>query len=262
VKITGVTASTIRGAALLAVGIVLVAAVPSAAVAGLPLGDRGLPETRSTQPLAAGVTLTRIVRGDRPATPRTIPTTTRGPWRVNVVTIDPARARGRVEAAHGPDLAGTETVPQLVRAAGALVGVNASFFAYDDHRYPGDPLGLAIADGQVLSEPAATDDREADLVVDGAGRVTIGRLRWTATLRNPGTGQELAVVGADRAVGVPAACAGWLDQGRCGLRGDAARFSSDFAATTPFGLGAEVVLDRTGCVVLAGGARGTPLQPG
>ncbi|TDD39379.1 phosphodiester glycosidase family protein, partial [Nonomuraea terrae] len=46
----------------------------------LPLGDADLAETRTTQTLADGVTLTRIVRGTDPAPADQINTTPRGPW--------------------------------------------------------------------------------------------------------------------------------------------------------------------------------------
>ena len=55
------------GAAVL----ILLAFVPTPATAAppatLPLGDPDLVETRTVQQLAAGVTLTRIVRGTEPA---------------------------------------------------------------------------------------------------------------------------------------------------------------------------------------------------
>ena len=67
------------------------AAAPVPAGQGLPLGDADLVETRTSQVLARGVTLTRIVRGTDPAPADQINTTPRGPWVVNVLTIDPRR---------------------------------------------------------------------------------------------------------------------------------------------------------------------------
>jgi hypothetical protein len=111
----------------------------------LPLGDQDLAETRTTQTLARGVTLTSIVRGTDPASADEINTTTRGPWRVQVLTIDPRTARGHLKATYGQDLAGTETVTDLVRSSGALAGVNASFFTFTASQlYPGTPVGLGL----------------------------------------------------------------------------------------------------------------------
>ncbi len=166
-----------------AVGVVALAAlvgvgapVPHAAAEGaeaadgdtLPLGDADLPETRSTRALAPGVTLTRIVRGAEPAPPEQINTTNRGPWRVHVLGIDPDEANGHLRATFGPDLAGVEQTTELVRFADALAGINASFFTFTaSQQYPGDPVGLGLFDGQLLSEPDASVD-EVDLVVDAA----------------------------------------------------------------------------------------------
>ncbi|MEV6297591.1 hypothetical protein AB0M41_46240 [Streptomyces sp. NPDC051896] len=98
-----------RAATLTAAALLLLLAPPAgrvtAAEATLPLGDLGLAETRTTQTLADGVTLTRIVRGTEPAPADQINTTTRGPWVVDVLTIDPRRARGQLKATYGPDLA-------------------------------------------------------------------------------------------------------------------------------------------------------------
>jgi hypothetical protein len=97
---------------------------------GLPIGDADLVETRSNQELARGVTLTRIVRGTDPAPADQINTTPRGPWVVSVLTIDPRKANGHLKTTYGPDLAQVEKTSDLVRTAGALAGVNASFFTF------------------------------------------------------------------------------------------------------------------------------------
>jgi hypothetical protein len=111
-----------------ALGLVPVAAAPASASGSvLPLGDADLTETRTSQAVAGGVTLTRVVRGTEPAPPGQINTSTRGPWVLNVLTIDPRRARGHLVAAYGPDMAQVEKTTELVRLAGAVAGVNASF---------------------------------------------------------------------------------------------------------------------------------------
>src|SRR6266542_3322668 len=132
----------------------------------LPIGDQDLVETRTSRVLANGVTLTQIVRGTDPAPADQINTTTRGPWVVNVLTIDPATSKGRLQTTYGPDLARVEKTSDLVRSAGAVAGVNASFFTFTASvQYPGDPVGLGISDGKLLSEPL-TDSTEANLLID------------------------------------------------------------------------------------------------
>ncbi|WP_433381978.1 phosphodiester glycosidase family protein [Actinoplanes sp. CA-142083] len=231
---------------------------PACPASSLPLGDADLAETRTTQTLARGVTLTSIVRGTDPAAAGEINTTTRGPWRVQVLTIDPRRARGHLQATYGKDLAGTETVTDLVRDAGALAGVNASFFTFTASQlYPGTPVGVGVYDGKLLSEPT-TDPAEADLVVDH-GRVAVGKLTWSGVVRNPRNGSSLALSTINEPPVVPAACP---DQLTCTVPGQVASFTSSFAAQTPSGAGSEVVLDKRGCVVRSGSTRGTALATG
>lgn len=241
-----------------------VAAAPAAAPsAPLPLGDTDLYETRTTRTVAKGVTLTRIVRGTAPAAPGDIPTTRRGPWVVSVLTLDPRRAPGRLEATHGPDLARVEPTTELVRDAAAIAGVNASFFTYTANRqYPGDPVGLHVSDGQLLSEPGA-DPNETDLLVDAAAkRLRIGRFGWSGQVRNRRTGAAVPLEFLNHPPVVPAACGLLPDPTRCTQPGDVVRFTPEFGATTPAGPGVEVVLDRRGCTVRTATVRGTALTAG
>ena len=226
----------------------------------LPLGDADLAETRTTTTLAKGVTLTRIVRGTDPAPADQINTTPRGPWVVNVLTIDPRKARGELKTTYGPDLAKVEKTSDLVRTAGALAGVNASFFTFTASAlYPGDPVGLGIFDGKLLSEPL-TDPAEANFVIDAkSNKAVMGHLRWTGTVKNPKTGTILPLEFVNHPPVIPAACATLPSQTSCTEPGDVTLFTPEFAATTPAGAGIEVVLDRDGCVERVAATRGTSL---
>jgi hypothetical protein len=248
--------------ACMALTVALIPAVrATAGTSGLPLGDPDLAESRSSQPLAAGVTLTRIVRGTDPAPPDQINTTTRGPWSVNVLTIDPRKARGHLEATFGPDLAAADPTTDLVRLSGALAGVNGSFFTFTANpQFPGDPVGLGLYDGGLLSEPT-TDPTETDLVVD-ADRVHFGPLRWSGVMRNRLTGDALTLEFLDHPPVVPDGCAMLTDQTQCPEAGDLVQFAPEFGAATPPGFGAEVVLDSHGCVVRTANTRGTHLENG
>jgi hypothetical protein len=227
---------------------------------GLPIGDADLVETRSSQALARGVTLTKIVRGTDPAPADQINTTPRGPWVVNVLTIDPRKATGHLKATYGADLARVEKISDLVKSSGALAGVNASFFTFTaDPQYPGDPVGLGISDGKLLSEPL-TDPTEANLLIDAkSNKVVMGHLSWTGTIRNLSTGTELLLEFVNHPPVIPAACATLADQTTCTAPGDVVLFTPEFAAATPSGAGVEVVLDRRGCVVRTSTTRGTTL---
>ncbi|MDQ7908157.1 phosphodiester glycosidase family protein [Phytohabitans sp. ZYX-F-186] len=229
----------------------------------LPLGDADLAETRTTKTLARGVTLTRITRGTEPAPADQINTTTRGPWVVNVLAIDPRRARGHLEATYGPDLGQVEPTTELVRGAGALAGVNASFFTFTaDPLYPGDPVGLGIFGGRLLSEPT-TDPAEVGFVVDAArDTVLMGHLSWTGSVRNRRTGAALPLEFLNHPPVVPAECAALTDQTLCTVSGDLVHFTPEFGPSTPSGAGVEVVLDRDGCPARTATTRGTSLAAG
>jgi exopolysaccharide biosynthesis protein len=231
--------------------------------ATLPLGDADLVETRTSQTLADGVILTRIVRGTEPAPADQINTTTRGPWVVNVLTIDPSKTRGHLAATYGPDLAKVEKTTDLVRTSGALAGVNASFFTFTaSAQYPGDPVGLGLFDGKLLSEPTA-DATEANFVVDAnSNRVLMGKLSWSGSVQNRETEATLPLEFINHPPVVPAACAALPDQTQCTVPGDVVRFTPEFAAATPSGAGVEVVLDGQGCVVRTSTTRGTALVDG
>ncbi|MFI7615090.1 phosphodiester glycosidase family protein [Nonomuraea terrae] len=243
-------------AALLAVAL-LPTGPAASAEAAVPLGAEGLAETRTTRALADGVTLTRIVRGAGRASTDEINTTTRGPWVINVLTIDPAETRGHLRATYGPDLAGTETTTDLVRSSGALAGINASFFTFSANpEYRGEPVGLGLYDGKLLSEPTTNPD-EADFVVDAdTNRVLVGRLSWSGSVRNERTGATLPLEYLNHPPVVPAGC---TDQTACTAAGDVVRFNPEFAAATPSGPGVEVVLDKRGCVVDTFTTRGRKL---
>ncbi|MFE2041212.1 phosphodiester glycosidase family protein [Streptomyces sp. NPDC059477] len=256
-------------AAALSLSLFLTPAAHASAAAGpsgqvtLPLGDPGLAETRSSRTLAPGVTLTSIVRGTEPASPDQINTTTKGPWAVNVLTIDPRRTDGHLTATYGPDLARTERTTDLVRQSGALVGVNASFFTFTaSQQYPGDPVGLGLYGGRLLSEPT-TDPAETSFVVDArTDRVLMGKLSWSGAVRNKQSGASLPLEFLNHPPVVPAGCATLPDPTACTAPGDVVRFTPEFAAATPSGAGVEVVLDRRGCVVRTERDRGTELAAG
>ncbi|QCU79252.1 sporulation domain-containing protein [Citricoccus sp. SGAir0253] len=187
-----------------------------------------------------------------------------GPVTVNVLTVDPRRFRGDVEATFGADLERTETTSAL--AEGAIAGVNAGFFVYgEQHGAPGDPAGAGAYDGRILSE--SVGDRPA-LVIDGSGRPRIERLRWEGEATAGST--EVALDGINRVPGLVRNCGGTGDTPTDAPRHDVTCtdadetvvFTPEFGASTPDGPGLEVVVDRRGAVVEVLGERGTALEAG
>lgn len=228
----------------------------------LPLGDPTLPETRETTVLAEGVTLTRIVRGRRLAREKRIPTTTRGPWRVHVLEIDPTVAAGTLKSTHGRDLARVDKVSSMAPGVGALAAVNASFFTFSaDPRYPGNPVGLGIYDGELLSEPTTSGAEVSALLDSRDGSIAMDRYRWRGQMLNRETGLALPLQHLNQPPVVPAGCRKLRTPTRCDRPGDTTHLSPRFSRATPAGKGVEVVLDAQGCVVRRTLLRGTTLKP-
>ncbi|MGQ0844606.1 MAG: phosphodiester glycosidase family protein [Sporichthyaceae bacterium] len=222
----------------------------------LPLGPSSLKESRSTVAVAKGVTLTTVRRGE----PRK-----RGrqgaSWVVRALTIDPKVAKGSLGTTYGPSVAGTTPTTKLTREADALVGVNASFFALGS-RLPGNPVGLTIDRGRVLSEPSGMK-REVTLLVDSAkNSLRIERVKWSAKVRDAGGNHTLRLDKVNAVPRVPSACRTAASQARCESRGQMAAFTAKFGKRTPSGVGTEILLDRDGCAVKVAAKRGLRLGKG
>lgn len=192
----------------------------------------------------------------------------RGPWTVNVVTIDPRRFHGRLEGSFGPDIERRETPSWLAQWTGASVSVNAGFFVLDPRAgAEGDPAGAGVYDGRVESESVGS---RPVLVLDDHARDTeVVRPRWTGTVRLPsGT---VPLDGINRVPGLIRNCGGTPDDlptalplhdTTCTDADELVTFTTAFGASTPGGPGAEAVLDRHGRVLRVATQRGTALQPG
>ena len=172
---------------LAATATLLVAAATGAAAAG---EREGVGAAASAVEVEPGVEWTTIVRE-------------RGPVRVNVLAVDPARVRGVLS---NDKIAGRERVSAMGRRVGAVAGVNGTFF-----RPSGDPVGVLAVDGELLSEsvdgrsalvlPAATAEGSA-----AAARPLIAPVRFTGRVYVNGRSRE--VDGVDRTRGLIPACGG------------------------------------------------------
>jgi exopolysaccharide biosynthesis protein len=83
---------------------------------------------------------------------------------INVLLIDPSRTRLELGRAHDK-MAGTETTSSIVRRRGALAGTNGSYFRTDGP-YRGEPAGIVLRAGKLLSEPSR---KRPGLAVSGKG---------------------------------------------------------------------------------------------
>jgi exopolysaccharide biosynthesis protein len=100
---------------------------------------------QSFQTVAAGVEHLKLTRGYKSDNEST------GPWSINLLRVDPARADLRI--AHALDEGvGLETTSSIAARAGAIAAVNAGFFRTTG-TYRGEPTGVLAIDGKVMSEP-------------------------------------------------------------------------------------------------------------
>lgn len=105
---------------------------------------------------------------------------TGGPQLMHALIVDPARTGIRFEAGLGNGTveepgSGREAVNQQVVRTGALAGINADFFPWS-----GDPLGLTIHRGELVSEPSG--GRSAAWGITPDGKVLIGQPVFSASV--------------------------------------------------------------------------------
>jgi hypothetical protein len=193
----------------------------------------------------------------------------KGPWTVNVVTVDPRRFKGSVGGTFGPDLEKRETTSWLAGYEKAAVATNAGFFVLDPAAgAEGDPAGAGVYDGRLESEPVGS---RPVLVLDPRGRHTeVVRPTWRAEATLPGSGHQV-LDGLNRVPGLIRNCGGTADDlptalplhdVTCTDDAELVLFTTAFGASTPTGAGSEAVLDRQGRVVRVDARRGTSLEPG
>lgn len=192
--------------------------------------------------------------------------TDRGPWVVRVLTIDPKVFHGSLAGDFGPDLERRETTSVLAAAKGAVAGVNAGFFVLDPAAgAPGDPAGVGVYGGRLLSE--AVDGRPS-FVFTADGHATVARNTWTGTVS--GGRRSLPLDGLNRVPGLIRNCGGTgdsptdrpLHDTTCTDPDELVAFTSDYGASTPAGPGVEAVLDDHGRVIAVRSPRGGPRQAG
>ena len=190
--------------------------------------------------------------------------TDRGPWRVQLLTIDPRTFRGDLVGDFGPDLERRETTSALAAARHATAAVNAGFFVLDPAAgAPGDPAGIGIYDGRLLSE--ATNGRPAFVFDDDARRAGVERHTWRGTVG------PMTLDGINRVPGLIRNCGGTPDDlptsrplhdTTCTDDAELILFTPAFGDKTPTGPGVEAIVDRHDRVLEIREPRGGPLPAG
>lgn len=192
----------------------------------------------------------------------------RGPWTVNVVTVDPRRLDGTLRATYGPTLEDREKTTELAALEHARVALNGGFFVLDPAAgAEGDPAGAGVYRGRLESEPVA--DRPVLVLHDHAHHSEVVRPSWSGTARLPAGNVPLD--GLNRVPGLIRNCGGTLDDVptwrplhdvTCTDAAELVLFTPAFGPSTPSGAGAEATLDRFGRVVAVRASRGTALGAG
>ncbi|MFE1228052.1 phosphodiester glycosidase family protein [Streptomyces sp. NPDC058745] len=201
-----------------------------------------------------------------------------GPVRGHLLRIAPD-APVRLTGLYGRQLAEPQTVRDAAGRARALAAINASYFDIRGGRgfagYPGDPSGLYVQDGRVLSE--SRNDAAALLIDHADGRTTarIAAVRTTGRITTDGAGRPLD--GVNRVAGRLRPCPGagrhtadhtpLTRDARTGLCKDPdeiVEFTADWGPTTPDGGRdtAEALLDAQGTVRELRSPAGGPLTTG
>ena len=150
---------------------------------GVPTAQSATGDVVTTVQVDPGVEWTSIARP-------------RGPLRINVLAVDPARVRGILS---NDRVAGRERVSRMGRRVQAVAGVNGGRF-----KASGDPVGALAIDGQLVSEPI--DGRTGLIVGAPEAPPTIAPLRFRGSVTV--NGRSRAIDGIDRPRGLIPACGG------------------------------------------------------
>ncbi|MFJ7628751.1 phosphodiester glycosidase family protein [Streptomyces sp. NPDC097595] len=243
----------------------------SCAPGGSGTGDEGAaPHAGSLRPsVPAGAELTRSTRRLADGSP----------VRVSAITVSPD-ASLRVEGVHGTSLARSETVRAMAGTAGAWAAVNGSFFDIRSgpafSGYEGDPLGVYVSRGGLLSE--AADGRTALILGGGAARPRIGEVTSSSSLtasdgahreldginRAPGRIVGCGGVGGDRLARTGEPMSAPAHNQLCVDEDEIVAFTGEWGAPTPKGGvdSAEALLDRAGRVTALRAPAGGPVPRG
>ncbi len=200
--------------------LLLVAIIIAFAAAAAPQTPSKAPETRREETVAPGVERIEIRRGEF--------SVGLGPdrWVINVLVLDPSRTRLALGRANDK-VVGTETTSSIARRLGALAATNGGYFRTEGP-YRGEPAGIVLRAGKVLSEPY--------------------RKRPGLAVSNKGTRTRLAVVDAEVRVEIVASKSSrrrvdGINRPR--LDDELILFTPEFGPTTLTGPeGAEAAIDR------------------
>ena len=118
------------------------------------------------------------------------------PVKINLLRLDTSLVRLDVEL--GMDsVVGLEKISSIATRHGAVAAINSGFFRLDSSIFAGDPAGILVLDGDLLSE--SLNDRVALSIENrkDTSLVEIGRYRTLSTLKTQG-GANIKIDGFNR----------------------------------------------------------------
>ena len=119
------------------------------------------------------------------------------PVNINLLRLDLKKVRLDVHRAN--DMAiGTETTSSIAARHGAIAAINAGFFRLDSSQFLGDPVGLLMIDGDLISEPEK--DRVQLIINNGPSQtdVLIARSAINHSIRFGGDTYKVSGINRER----------------------------------------------------------------
>ncbi|MFC7782894.1 phosphodiester glycosidase family protein [Rossellomorea sp. GCM10028870] len=185
-----------------------------------------------------------------------------GPWKIDVLEIDPDKFQGELTNALAKDkITGRETVSSM--ADRTLAGLNGGYFVVGSaDGVPGDPAGISVVNGQLVSE--AVGERTSLLLSENRAEITDTS---TSLQVETESGERAVIDGINRKPGLIRSCGGVEDAETnqpkhdvtCTDQEEIIEYNSYFGDTTPKGDGFEVVLDEEGTIVDTYSERGNSI---
>lgn len=118
------------------------------------------------------------------------------PVDINLLRLDLRKVRINVK--HALDRAlGTETTSSIASRNNAIAAINAGFFRLDTSEFAGDPAGILMIDGQLLSEPEK--DRVQLITSNGRDRTAVFFAKTTISLSARVGPEIIELTGINRA---------------------------------------------------------------
>ncbi|MGR3765721.1 phosphodiester glycosidase family protein [Rossellomorea sp. NS-SX7] len=188
-------------------------------------------------------------------------TKTTGPWKIDVLEIDPSTFEGELTNVLANDeITGRETVSSMAERNQALAGMNGGYFVVGPtDGVPGDPAGISVVNGQLVSE--AIGERTSLLLSGNEAKIAETSTTSHVKTKN---GEKAVIDGINRKPGLIRSCGGIDDTETnqpkhdvtCTDSEEIIEYNAYFGDATPKGEGFEVVLNASGEVVETYSQRG------